>query len=100
MRTSRVILLLLIIQLPAARLSQPYDQTVRGIVTDSHIGPPLPGATVILTSKENTKGTTTGSNGRFQFIYIFVGRHKLEIFYVGKVLTRLNTKTISLWKRN
>ncbi len=63
--------------------SQELNQTIRGIITEAHTEMPLPGATVILITGEQTTGTTSDANGRFQFAAIPLGRHHIKVSYVG-----------------
>jgi len=63
--------------------TQELNQTIRGIITEAHTEMPLPGATIILITGEQTTGTTSDTNGRFQFATIPLGRHHIKVSYVG-----------------
>lgn len=63
--------------------AQPHTQEIHGMVSDIHTGISLPGATVILTSTEPVRGTTSDASGRYSFSNIPVGRHSLQVSFMG-----------------
>jgi hypothetical protein len=62
---------------------QSVNQTIRGTIMDKQTRTSLPGATVILTSSDPIKGTSSDENGQFRFNDIEVGRVSLSVSYVG-----------------
>ncbi|MCP4310870.1 MAG: TonB-dependent receptor [Bacteroidetes bacterium] len=58
-------------------------QTIRGQVTDRDSRSPLPFASVVLLNSNPMLGTTTDDNGLFQLDNIPVGRHSIQVSYVG-----------------
>ena len=72
--------------LKALATVKPADITVKGRVTDTEKGEPIPGASVVL--KNTTKGTTTDANGAYSLavpngnavlVFSFVGYERQEI---------------------
>ena len=63
--------------------SQNLTQTIRGIVTDNESEYTLPGASVVIISLEPIIGVSTDVNGKFEFNNIPVGRHTLQISFMG-----------------
>jgi len=61
--------------------AQELTQTIRGTVTDAESQVPIIGATIYLLTAE--EGTTTDVDGSFKFENIALGRHNLEISYLG-----------------
>lgn len=78
--------------------SQDYKQDIKGVVTDSHTGIPLPGATVILNGSIEKTGTATDANGFFRFINIPVGRHSLSVSFVGYKPHEINSFSLTTGK--
>ncbi len=68
---------------PMAGLSQTPTQSIRGRVLDSTTGQPLSGASLILDQIVPGKGTVADSLGNFVIASVAVGRHSLEVSYVG-----------------
>lgn len=58
-------------------------QTIRGVVADSEGRMPIIGATVVLVGSDPLVGTTTDVDGKFKLPKIEVGRHDLQITYLG-----------------
>lgn len=75
------VLLLLIISVQS--FSQVQTQTVRGIVTDKATATPLPGATVVIMGVIPQMGTSTDLDGIFKLPKVPIGRHKVEITFIG-----------------
>jgi hypothetical protein len=63
--------------------AQEYVQEIRGIVTDMHTEIPLPGATVVITSLGDHRGVATDAHGRFNLSQVPVGRHSIEVSFIG-----------------
>lgn len=74
------------LELPAPALElAPLDltQTIRGTITDSDSKQPLVGASVWVYFNEQVKGVTTDVNGQFKIESIPIGRHSIQISYIG-----------------
>ncbi|RPH34253.1 MAG: TonB-dependent receptor [Bacteroidales bacterium] len=76
--------------------SQTFVQTLRGVITDKETKTPLPGVSVYIPSTSPVIGSTTDLNGEFILSKIPIGRHTLQISYVGyKTQTISNIDVIS-----
>ncbi|GAB2594675.1 TonB-dependent receptor [Spirosoma areae] len=71
-----------------ATATRPADIIVKGKVTDTEKGEPIPGATIVLKGANATKGTNTDANGDYSIavpdrnavlVFSFVGYEKQEI---------------------
>ncbi|MBT6766282.1 MAG: carboxypeptidase-like regulatory domain-containing protein [Prolixibacteraceae bacterium] len=60
-------------------------QTIRGQVVDKESQTTLPGANVVILNTVPLKATTTDINGNFRIDNIPVGRHNLQVSYVGYI---------------
>ena len=58
-------------------------QTVRGSIVDKESKSPLIGVAVVLKDVQPFSGTTTDSLGRFKLNDVPVGKHELEVKYMG-----------------
>lgn len=67
----------------AVLLAQTPGQTLRGTVTDADTGEPLVGASVLLLKTNPPFGTNTTISGTYVFEKIPVGRHQLQVSYLG-----------------
>src|SRR5688572_4004453 len=65
------------------RSSMMLTQIIRGSVRDAVTNAPVPGATVLVKSKENHFGTATDSSGRFKVYNIPVGRMSIVASCIG-----------------
>ena len=63
--------------------AQEYTQTLKGTVLDKALKTPLPGASVVLSSVSPKRGISTDEAGTFRFDKVPVGKHTLEIQYIG-----------------
>jgi hypothetical protein len=79
----KLILMVLFAGFVTCLFSQEYVQEIRGIVKDAHTGITLPGATIILTSLTELKGTTSDGDGRFILSQVPVGRHSIKVSFIG-----------------
>jgi hypothetical protein len=73
-------------------------QNIRGKVIDLESGYPLIGANVILLGSNPVLGTVTDLNGEFALEDIPVGRHNLEISYVGYNARRVSNLLLTSGK--
>ena len=62
---------------------QLHKQTIKGIVLDKDAQSPLIGATVVINSANPVMGTTTDVDGYFRIENVPIGRHQIEISYLG-----------------
>lgn len=58
-------------------------QTVRGTVVDADAGFPLPGANVVLVGSDPFIGASTGMDGTFRLENVPVGRHDIQVTFLG-----------------
>ncbi|HFB99200.1 MAG TPA: TonB-dependent receptor, partial [Phaeodactylibacter sp.] len=58
-------------------------QTIKGTVIDKDSKMPLIGANVIITSTSEVMGTSTDLDGNFKITDVPIGRHSIEITYLG-----------------
>lgn len=63
--------------------SQNLTQVIRGTVVDTETQIPLPFANISITSLPTPIGTTTNNEGYFKMAKIPVGRHTIQISFVG-----------------
>jgi len=63
--------------------SQPITQTIKGTVYDIQTREPLIGATVIIRDSEPLRGASTDAGGSFRISGVPLGRHALQVNYVG-----------------
>jgi CarboxypepD_reg-like domain len=59
------------------------SQTIRGQVVDKESQKTLPGANVILLNTNPLKATTTDSEGNFRINNVPLGRHNIQVSYIG-----------------
>lgn len=78
--------------------AQQIEQTIRGTLVDQENKIPLIGVNVILTSFTEPIGTTTDMDGNFTLPNIPVGRHSLEITYLGYEPLYLNSLLLNSGK--
>jgi hypothetical protein len=67
----------------SSAIAQSSLQSVRGIVKDKQSNLSLPGATVLLKIGTGQTATITDGNGKFLLENIPVGRHQLEVSFIG-----------------
>lgn len=60
-----------------------FTQTLRGKVVDAELKTPLIGASVILHSVDPARATSTGIDGSFVLEQLPIGRHSIEVRYLG-----------------
>ena len=69
--------------LPFFGYTQLPTQTIRGTIKTAVNNSPLAGATVSIIDLEPTMGTTTDENGAFRIESVPIGRHQLQVQYLG-----------------
>lgn len=82
---TKIILLTLgaLILAPSTAFSQEFTQVLRGTVKDSETQRPIAFATISIHTLETPIGTTSDTNGVFRLEHVPVGRHDLQISFVG-----------------
>ena len=81
MRASSIIIA--IILLPLYSIGQNLSQTIRGTITDTHSNQSIVGATVIIAGSDPIIGDVTDLEGNFRIKDVPVGRHTLQVTYIG-----------------
>jgi len=64
-------------------IDQELTQTVKGQIVDAQSLSPIPGATVLVTTVDPAKGAVTDLDGYFKIEKVPVGRHTLQVTFVG-----------------
>lgn len=80
---SRTIFTFLLIVLSLPLVAQPLTQTIRGVIVDKQSDFPLVGVNIVVTSVDPLIGTSTDIDGSFRLENVPIGRHSLEISYLG-----------------
>ena len=78
---------------------QQYYQVIRGTVSDSYSGSPLPGANIVLLNTNPPKGTSADENGRFVLKNVPAGRQSLRISFIGYKTLILNDIVVTSAKQ-
>ncbi|MCF8258144.1 MAG: TonB-dependent receptor [Flavobacteriales bacterium] len=73
--------LFILLMLPLWAMAQ--TQTIRGTVTDQESRMPIIGAAVVLVGSDPIVGTTTDLDGKFKLEKVPIGRHDLQVTYLG-----------------
>ncbi len=81
--TTYLTMLLSIITLQGHLNAQNLTQTIRGRVIDQTTQTPLPGATVVIIGSDPILAATTGTDGSFSLEKVPLGRHNIEIRFMG-----------------
>ncbi len=76
-------LVLFFLCLTCQGLQAQITQAIRGMVVDKNTGVPLIGATVVLLDHEPLLGTITDHQGYFNLSGVPVGRHGIQVEYMG-----------------
>lgn len=80
----RYLLITLLLSLAVASSAQTaHNSAIRGTVVDKQSQFPLPGVTVILLDSEPMKGIATDIDGHFRLEDVPVGRHAIQISFIG-----------------
>lgn len=64
-------------------LGQQITQTIRGTIVEANTEIPVTGATVMLVNSDPVVGTTSDANGAFRLEKIPVGRHTIQVKFIG-----------------
>lgn len=79
--------------------STSFTQTIKGLITDKGSKLPLEGITIRITSVHPVKVTRTNAEGLFHLNGIPVGRHVVEVTYVGYQPVTLSEVLVSTGKQ-
>ena len=79
----KVILILCLLLVRFTAFSQAVTQTIRGTIIDKESKAPLPFVSVVLLNATPTTGTNADDLGTFRLQNVPIGRHTLQIFYIG-----------------
>lgn len=93
-----VFIILFIFLAPDVWAQEVYTETIRGTVVDAHSELPLPGASVVVVSTEPPQGTITDAEGRFRLDDVPVGRHNIQVTFIGYHPLVLNNLDLSSGK--
>lgn len=83
MKSSLPLTLLSILLIASSDLLGQSTQTVRGTIRDEMTKEPLIGVTVLITTIDPPKGSSTDTDGNFRIDDVPVGRHNIRVSYVG-----------------
>ena len=78
--------------------AQTLTQTIKGVILDKDSEMPLIGANVIVSSTDEMVGTSADENGEFKLENIPIGRHTIEITYIGYEPTILSSLLVTSGK--
>lgn len=92
------ILLVALSYFPALLWSQGNGQMIKGRVVDKDTRQPLLGATVVITSLQPHRGTSTDEKGYFRFENVPLGRHDLRVSYLGYEDVKLSQVVVGAGK--
>jgi hypothetical protein len=81
--TKRTVTLLFLLSLLPALTNAQLTRTIRGIVQDNASGVALEYATVSITSLSPPVGATSDSSGQFSISNVPVGRHEIQVSFIG-----------------
>ncbi len=82
MKTHVLFLLLVCISIPLVH-GQQITQTIRGTVVEANSELPVTGASVVLVNAKPVTGVITNEKGEFRLEKVPVGRHTLQISFMG-----------------
>jgi len=74
---------ILLLLLPKVIFSQNITQTIRGTIVDQDIKSPLLGANISILYTDPFLGTSTNLDGKFKIENVPVGRHNIQVSYIG-----------------
>ena len=92
MKNVKNIGILVVLSLLAIGLNaQDLTQTIRGVIVDKEAQIPLIGANIAITSTNPLLGVSTDVDGEFKIENIPVGRHSIEVTYLGYEPMQMNS---------
>ena len=83
MKTTTMIIILILFYNSEMAFSQTVLQTVRGLVYDNETQTPLIGATVVITGTNPLLGASTDLMGNYKIPNVPLGRFNIQISYIG-----------------
>lgn len=93
-----LLIFLLITFFSTSLFAQEYSQTIRGIILDQDAKLPLIGANVTILSTDPILGASTDLDGHFKIENVPVGRHAIEISYLGYEPRTMNSVLVNSGK--
>ncbi len=78
--------------------AQDYNQTIRGTILDAESQQPLIGATISIMTTDPVMGTTTDFDGQFRIDEVPIGRHDIQLDYLGYETVFLSNQLIGTGK--
>ena len=96
--TAKFIIISMLFLLACTTNAQTLTQTVKGIVLDKDSDMTLIGANVIITSTPEQLGTSTDVDGNFRIENVPVGRHSIQISYLGYEPANMNSVMVTSGK--
>ncbi len=99
MKTSSTLLFILAFFFLGFNLSaQNFTQTIRGTILDVDAQIPLIGANVLIANTDPLLGTSTDLDGKFKIENVPVGRHTIQVSYLGYEPQSLNSILVNSGK--
>ncbi|MFC1481301.1 carboxypeptidase-like regulatory domain-containing protein [Candidatus Neomarinimicrobiota bacterium] len=92
------IVILILLCFPHGSFGQDITQIVRGVVVDSDTKAPLPYANIVVRTTNPSIGTTSDRNGIFRIDKVPIGRHDIQVSYIGYETTVIPEILISSGK--
>jgi hypothetical protein len=83
MKTTTMIIILILFYNSEMAFSQTVVQTVKGLVFDNETQAPLTGATVVITGTKPLLGAITDLTGNYKISSVPLGRYDVQISYLG-----------------
>ena len=77
------IVLLILLCFSHSSYSQEITQIIRGKVIDSETKAPLPFANIVISTTDPSIGTASDLNGLFRIDKVPIGRHDIQVSYIG-----------------
>jgi hypothetical protein len=77
------LILLLITLIPRSPSAQVYYQRIKGYVVDADSRESLPGANIVILDTDPLLGTISDTTGYFRIEKVPVGRHEIQVSYIG-----------------
>ena len=79
--------------------NKPLSQTIRGQVVDQESQASLPGANIIILNTNPLKATITDSEGNFRIDNVPIGRHNIQVSYVGYKSFLISEMQVTITRR-
>ncbi len=83
----------------SAQKTENYKQTIRGSVVDEDTKSPLIGANIVIINSDPFLGAATDIDGKFKIENVPVGRHNIQVSYLGYESNTLTNQLVSSGKQ-